>query len=67
MDLDGVAGNDVSKSNVPDIRVAFRNELYKAERSFLATGVTMEESLRFNPDISATCTSLEKAMLADLE
>lgn len=34
--LPGVLGNDVSKSNVPDLREAFRHETLKAEHSFIA-------------------------------
>ncbi|KAK5941367.1 AMP deaminase [Knufia obscura] len=34
--LPGVLGNDVGKSNVPDLREAFRHETLKAEHSFIA-------------------------------
>nr|KAK5448588.1 AMP deaminase [Exophiala xenobiotica] len=34
--LPGVLGNDVAKSNVPDVREAFRHETLKAEHAFIA-------------------------------
>lgn len=59
--------NDVAKSNVPTIRVSFRNSLLLAEREFLQTGVATALHFRDSPDISSTCKALEDSLQADLD
>ncbi|KAF6216105.1 hypothetical protein GE061_000443 [Apolygus lucorum] len=42
---EGVAGNDISRTNVPDVRVAFRTETLLDELSNIFKGVEKEEAL----------------------
>ncbi len=41
---EGHAGNDISKTNVPDIRVAFRHETLLEELRILCGGAKMTDS-----------------------
>lgn len=59
--------NVVAKSNVPDIRIAFRRSLLLAEHESLRTGITTNMHFRDSPDISSTCQALEYSLHADLD
>lgn len=54
---EGVAGNDISRTNVPDIRVAYRNESLLDELSVIFGSNSMSALSSNNNEINATGTT----------
>jgi AMP deaminase len=40
----GVAGNDIQRTNVPNVRIQFRHDVLEAERSLIRAGVRQATS-----------------------
>lgn len=54
---EGVAGNDISRTNVPDIRVAYRNESLLDELSVIFGNNSMSTLSSNNNEINITGTT----------
>ena len=57
--LPGPSGNDMKKTNVPNIRVQFRNDVLAAERALVAAGVAQATRSRAR---GTTCLNLKLAV-----
>lgn len=69
-DTEGNHINDVSKTNVPNIRHAFRFSLLHSEKALVQGVLNKDELIRFNPENKASFPSgacSEAALLAQVE
>lgn len=69
-DTEGNNINDVAKTNVPNIRHAFRYSLLQSERALVQGALNKDELVRYTPENSTKCPNAvcsEAALLAQVE
>ena len=55
---EGVAGNDITRSNVPDIRIAFRHETFTEEINCIIGAVLATWMLSLSSKAKVYCVSI---------